>query len=135
MPKAAWGTVVGVPFSEAQWSLGCLPVRHGGAGIIDPVQVHPQAAVSSFLTAASGTGVQLTRVPADLFDALNCLRRVVPGVADPLIAMWSVGSLGDILKHAQIEIWADQMAWTEAVDRAVVLSFDAEASTRIIVQR
>ena len=55
----------------------------------------------------------------------------MPGIAGPLVPLWSVGSLGDILQHTQIEHWADQKAWTEAVDQAAVISFDAEASTRM----
>ena len=130
--KAAWVTVVCVHFSETQWGLGCFPVRLGGCGIVDPVRVHPQAAVASFLASATGpTGIRLSRLPPDLLEALGSLRRCVPGVADSLIALWSVGSLEAILQDSQIETWSDQKAWTWAVDQAAVLAFDAEASTRI----
>ena len=90
--KSAWGTVVGVSFSEAQWTLGCFPVWLGGAGIIDPFRVHPQAAIASFLSAASGsTGVELTRLPSDLLHALQNLQRSVPGVSEPLSALCQLG--------------------------------------------
>ena len=45
--KSAWGAVVGAPLSEALWSLACFPVRLGGLGVVNPVRIHPQAAVSA----------------------------------------------------------------------------------------
>ena len=130
--KSAWGTVVGVPFSEAQWTLGCFPVRLGGAGIVDPVRVHPQAAIASFLSAASGsTGVELTRLPGDLLDALHSLQRTVPGISEPLLALWSDGDLDAILKASQLETWIDQKTWTRLVDEAAAVAFDTNASVRM----
>ena len=52
--KAAWGTIMGVPMSEAQWSLACFPIRHDGLGVTDPARIHAQAAVAAFLAAADG---------------------------------------------------------------------------------
>ena len=87
--KACWGTVIGNTLTEANWSLASLPVRLGGFGASDPAVLHPQAAVASFLSAASGrAGLPLTRLHPDLLAAVDALCLTVPQMAKPLREHW-----------------------------------------------
>ena len=58
---SAWGAVFGTSLGEANWALASLPVRLGGFGASDPVVLHPQAAVASCLSAASGRSGRSSR--------------------------------------------------------------------------
>jgi hypothetical protein len=112
--------------------LGSLPARLGGAGVLDPVQIHAPAALASFLSAAQGsTGILLTRLPPDLTDAFPILRRSVPEMVETLATLWSVGSLSDIISSPKLEVWAEQKAWSLAISEAAAMDFDRDASSRL----
>jgi hypothetical protein len=110
--KSAWGTVIGATLTEAHWSLASLPVRLGGFGASDPVIIHPQAAVASFLSAASGrAGLPLTRLDPDLRDAVEGLCLTLPEMAAPLRDLWLSVSLPVLLDDPRAESWAEQKVW------------------------
>ena len=130
--KSAWGTVIGATLTEAHWSLASLPVRLGGFGASDPVIIHPQAAVASFLSAASGrAGLPLTRLDPDLRDAVEGLCLTLPKMAAPLRDLWLSVSLPVLLDDPRAESWAEQKVWTSAVHETLALRFDREASDRM----
>ena len=52
-------------------------------------------------------------------------------MTNPLMAVWSAGSVKDIVADSGMEVWSSQKAWSMAVDAAAVVAFDGEASTRM----
>ena len=127
----AWAFVLGTPLPDASWSLLSLPVRLGGFGATDPVVIHPQAAVASFLSCAAPTSyLPLSRLDPELLSALDALAAAVPEMAVPLLNQWHAGSLDGLVDSAQ-EFWSSQKSWTAAVHEAVAKSFDREATNRL----
>ena len=130
--KSSWGTVIGTPLGEANWSLASLPVRLGGFGASDPAVLHPQAAVASFLAAASGrAGLPLAHLDSDLRAAVDALCLLLPEVANPLRDLWLSGSLTRILDDPAADSWTEQKVWTAAVHETLARRFDREASDRM----
>ena len=124
---------MGVPLSEAQWSLASLPIRHGGLGAIDPVFIYPQAAVASFISSASGsTGIELSTLPPDLLEPILALRAIVLGMAETLSSLWSSSSFEGLLADRGIEAWGNQKVWSFAMDQVAAARFDAEACSRMM---
>ena len=87
--------MVGTAIPNANCILATLPVRLGGLSATDPSSNHPQAAVASFLTCAAPEAfLQLSRLDPDLLSALDNLSPLVPELATPPQALWSMGHLG-----------------------------------------
>ena len=100
-----------------QWNLASLPVRLGGIGATDPVRVQVPAAIGSFLQAARGlTGIQLERFPPDFGELLARVEGPLQGMTGPLKQIWCEGSLVLAVTSPQIEAWASQKAWSEALE-------------------
>ena len=127
-----WETVIGASLPDAHWCLASLPVRLGGLGASDPVVLHPQSAVASFLSSASGrAGLPLSRLDTDLLAAVDSLCAVVPAMASPLRDLWLAGSLDSLLADPELSTWTEQTFWSAAVHDSLAKRFDREASDRL----
>ena len=112
--------------------MASLPVRLGGFGASDPVTIHPQAAVASFLSAASGqAGLPLSRLNPDLRAAVDTLYKVLPLMAAQLHEQWLTGDLANLLANPDAGLWMGQKTWTMAVHEALAKSFDGNATDRL----
>ena len=129
---ATWGTIIGTGIPDINWTLASLPVRLGGLGATDPVVIHPQAALASFLNAATGrAGLPLTRLDHDLHAAVDSLCITLPAMAQPLQELWTAGSLPELLEDPIIESWTQQKVWSMAAHEALAKAFDRDASDRL----
>ena len=94
--------------------------------------IHPQAALASFLSAASGrAGLPLTRLDADLRAAVDSLCLLLPEMAERLRDLWLSGNLPRLLDDPASESWSEQKTWTAAVHETLARRFDREASDRL----
>ena len=121
-----------MPLSEVQWLLATFPIRFGGLGVQDPVRIHAQAAMASFILAAGGaSGVALSRRLPDLDQALNLLLVQAPSLASALGPLWRLDQMQPIISDQRFEQWATQRVWSEEADLVAVARFDHEASSRL----
>ena len=94
---------MGATLHEENWTLASLPVCLGGLGASDPVVVHPQVAVASFLSSASGrAGLPLSRLDPEILRAVDTLFALLPAMTGPLRSRWLAGDPQALLGDSEI---------------------------------
>ena len=85
--QSTWSDICGASLEAATWDLATLPVRRGGLGVVDPVDIAGFAALSSFLSAsfaAQSLGISLPGLSPDHVPSLSGIRNSAPTLAEPL---------------------------------------------------
>jgi hypothetical protein len=129
--RAAWGTLLGTPPTDPQWTLACLPIRLGGAGLDNPINTFPYAPICSWLSALSAPpGLQPHAVPPDIQRAVTKLVALAPALGSPLLPLISATPAA-IKQHPLFPRWKQQTAWSDELTSVAATTFDGAVTAHL----
>jgi hypothetical protein len=129
--RHAWSTVVGCDTPDVNWRLASLPIREGGAGITDPVDLVEAALVSSWLSAATRPpATACAGHPSGMQDAIQALALKCPNLGKPLMAALSHNGIPAARQHELLPHWCTQGSWSDEGFKNSVKEFDNSVQER-----
>ena len=130
--RKAWATIVGTNIPDAHWRLTTLPIREGGAGIADPLEIVLAAQVSSWFAAASQPPSMACSAPPPGFkDIISSLAANAPNLGKPLTEALELNGLAAAKQHLLLPQWCSQSAWCDELLRRVIANFDQDVEDRL----
>ena len=129
--RQAWSTVVGVDVPDMNWRLASLPIREGGAGIADPLDLVEAALVSSWLSAATRSpATSCVGHPAGMEEAIQALAAKCPNLGTPLMAALNHNGIAAARQHQLLPHWCSQGTWSDESFKNAIKEFDASVHER-----
>ena len=134
MLRHAWGVVMGMPLPDPQWRLSTLPIRDGGGGLQDPLDIVEAANVSSWLCAA--TSPVLPDIPLGppspaLLAIISKLADKAPQLGSPLKDALSKNGVAAVRQHLLRSSWCHQSTWADEFMKTTTATFDQEVVERL----
>ena len=130
--RSAWSTVLGDIVPDAHWRLITLPIRAGGAGLIDPTDIVHAALISSWLSAATQlVPLACSCPPNGLSQVLAELAAVAPHLGNPLVTTLQLNGLTAVRQHQLLPQWCSQGSWTDEVIQHQTTTFDTSVQERL----